>query len=80
MSPGFLASMSASRGSTSPRMKSSAVFFIISCSSFSISGVKIVADPVASSKKPPPGDSVISEFAMFRVYHFTQVRTWHTLK
>ena len=48
----------AMRGSTSRRMKSSAVSFIMRCSSESISGVRIVADPVGSSRKPPPGDSV----------------------
>ena len=46
------------RGSTSRRMKSSAVSFIIRCSSVSISGVRTVAVPVGSSRKPPPGDSV----------------------
>jgi hypothetical protein len=54
----------ARRGKTSPFMKSSAVFFIIRCSSFSISGVKIVAEPVGSSRNPPPGESVIAGLPM----------------
>ena len=40
-------------------MKSSAVSFIIRCSSESISGVKMVAEPVGSSRNPPPGDNVM---------------------
>ena len=59
MRPGFLASMSATRGITSRATKSSAVSFIIRCSSLSISGVKTVTDPVGSSRNPPPGESVI---------------------
>jgi hypothetical protein len=39
-------------------MKSSAVSFIIRCSSESISGVKTVVVPVGSRRKPPPGDNV----------------------
>ncbi len=58
MTPGFFSSISRMRGSTSRRMKSSAVSFIIRCSSESISGVKTVVDPVGSRRKPPPGDSV----------------------
>jgi len=59
MRPGFLASISATRGATSRATKSSAVSFIIRCSSESISGVKMVTDPVGSSRKPPPGERVM---------------------
>ena len=51
--------MSATFGITSRMTKSSAVSFIMRCSSDSISGVKIVTEPVGSSRKPPPGDRVI---------------------
>ena len=57
--PGFF-SISATRGTTSRRMKSSAVSFIIRCSSESISGVKMVTEPVGSRRNPPPGDSVMA--------------------
>ena len=46
-------------GTTSRVRKSSAVSFIIRCSSESISGVKMVTEPVGSSRNPPPGDSVM---------------------
>ena len=45
------------------------LFFIMSCSSLSISGVKIVDEPVDSRRNPPPGDSVIAGGAMFVFYH-----------
>ena len=51
--------MSATRGNTSRIRKSSAVSRIMRCSSDSISGVKIVTDPVGSRRNPPPGESVI---------------------
>jgi hypothetical protein len=59
MTPGFLDSMSATRGMTSFMTKSSAVSFIMRCSSESISGVKMVTEPVGSSRNPPPGERVI---------------------
>ena len=58
MSPGVFASICASCGSTSRLTKSSAVSFIIRCSSVRPSGVSTVAEPVGSSRKPPPGDNV----------------------
>ena len=61
MRPGFFSSISLVRGSTSRRMKSSAVSFIIRCSSESISGTRMVVAPVFSRRKPPPGLRVISE-------------------
>ena len=72
MTPGFLDSMSATRGMTSFMRKSSAVSFIMRCSSESISGVKIVTDPVGSRRNPPPGDSVIEGALMATGY---QLRT-----
>ena len=59
MTPGFFDSIPLTCGNTSRVRKSSAVSFIIRCSSESISGVKIVTEPVDSSRNPPPGDSVI---------------------
>ena len=68
MTPGFFDSMSATRGMTSFMTKSSAVSFIMRCSSESISGVKMVTDPVGSSRNPPPGDSVIEGAPMRSEY------------
>ena len=68
ITPGFFDSMSATRGMTSFMRKSSAVSFIMRCSSESISGVKIVTEPVGSRRNPPPGERVIEGALMATGY------------